>query len=182
MVPTPLKIKTKIVIATLRICSLPSISQTEFNSHARRKIHRLTFAPCRLELDLLRGASCCFIKTMAETTHNPVHLNASVRQEYHLENNVAFNSQSTPFRGVLRTRFFQNVNRGRGAFTVRRSLLGRLGRHRLIRESGGLQRAALAAWRRIRRAVAETSARHRAAYSFVAAGSVAISRSTRQCG
>src|SRR6202795_3090820 len=184
MAPTPLKIRMKIVVTTLRIFSLPSISisQTEFNSHARRKIHRLTFAPCRLELDLLCCASCCFIKTMAETTHNPVHLNASVRQEYHLENNVAFNSQSTPFRGVLRTRFFQNVNRGRGAFTVRRSLLGRLGRHRLIRESGGLQRAALAAWRRIRRAVAETSARHRAAYSFVAAGSVAISRSTRQCG
>src|SRR5467141_3254049 len=117
MVPTPLRISAKIAVATaLRIFSLPSVSQTKFNSHARREIHRLAFASCRLELDLLRCASRCLIETMAQAADNPVHLNAAVRQEYHLQYNVAFDFQATPFRGVLRMRFFQNVNRRRGAF------------------------------------------------------------------
>src|SRR5207245_8326714 len=60
-------------------------------------------------------------------------------------------------------------------------LLGRFGCHRLVREPRGLQRAALgAAWRRIRNAVSETRARHRAADSFIAAGAVPVSRSARQ--
>src|ERR1700687_5774807 len=78
MAPTPLKIRMKIVVTTLRIFSLPSISQTEFNSHARREIHRLTFAPCRLELDLLRCASCCFIETVAQPAYDRGHLDAAV--------------------------------------------------------------------------------------------------------
>src|SRR5258707_5564498 len=92
MVPTPLKIRTKIVVATLRIFSLPSVSQTEFNSHARREIHSLTFPFCGLELDLLRRASCRFIETMAQTAYHPVYLNAAVCQEYHLKDNVTFYS------------------------------------------------------------------------------------------
>src|ERR1700674_867419 len=180
MAPTPLKIRTKIVVVILRIFSLPSVSQTEFNSHARREIHRLAFASRRLELDLLRCASRCFIETVAQTTYHSVHLDAAVRQEYHIENHVTFYFQTTPFRGVLRTRLLQDVNSRRGAFG-RRFLLGRLG-DRLIREAGGLQRAALGAWRRIRRAVTEPGARHRAADSFIAAGAVAVSRPTRQSG
>src|SRR6266851_5287924 len=161
MAPSPLKIRTKIAVAILRIFSLPSVSQTEFNAHARRKVHWLTFASCRLELDVLRCASCCFIEPMAQTAYNPVHLHAAVREEYHLENNVAFNSQSTPFRGVLRTRFFQYVNRRRGTVAGRRFLFRRLGRDRLIREAGVC---------------------HCAANSFIATSAVAVSRSTRQCG
>src|SRR5713226_847851 len=183
MAPSPPKIRTKIVVATLRIFSLPSVSQTEFNAHARREIHRLAFASCRLELDLLRCASCCFIETVAQAAYNPVHLNAAVRQEHHLDNNIPFYFQTTPFRGVLRTWLVQDVNRRRGAFAGRRFFLWRLGRDRLVREAGGLQCAALAAaWRRNRRAVTEAGARHGAANSFVAAGAVAVSRSTRQCG
>src|SRR5260370_35597610 len=91
-VPSPLKTSTKIVVATLRIFALPSISQTEFNSPARREIHSLTFPFCGLELDLLRRASCRFIKTMAQTAYHPVYLNAAVRQEYHLKDNVTFYS------------------------------------------------------------------------------------------
>src|SRR5467141_4635779 len=178
---SPLKIRMKIVVTTLRIFSLPSISQTEFNSDASREIHWLTFAPCRLELDLLRCASCCFIETVAQTAYNSVHLDAAVRQEHHLDDNVTFYFQTTPFRGVLRMRFFQDVNRGGGAFG-RRFLLGCLGRDRLIREAGGLQPAALGSWRRIRRAVTQARARHCAATSLIAAGAVAVSRSTRQCG
>src|SRR6202140_5382583 len=181
MVPTPLKVTTKIVVATLRIFSLPSVSQTEFNSHARRKIHRLAFTSRRLELDLLRCASRCFIETVAQTTYHSGHLDAAVRQEYHIENHVTFYFQPTPFRGVLRTRFLQDVNSRRGAFAARRFLLRRLGGC-LIREAGGLQRAALGAWRRVRRAVTEPGARHRAADSFIAAGAVAVSRPTRQSG
>src|SRR5882762_8526434 len=180
MVPTPLKIRTKIVVATLRIFSLPSVSQTEFNSHASREIHRLALASRRLELDLLRGASRCFIETVAQTTYHSVYLDAAVRQEYHIENHVTFYFQAAPFRGVLRTRLLQDVHSRRGAFG-RRFLLRRL-RDGLIREAGGLQRAALGAWRRIRRAVTEPRARHRAADSFVAAGAVAVSRPTRQSG
>src|SRR5216684_3793686 len=152
-VPSPLKIRTKIVVATLRIFSLPSVSQTEFNSHARREIHRLALASCRLEPDLLRRASCCFIEPVAQTAYDSVHLDGAVREEYHLENDVTFYFQTTPFRGVLGTWFFQDVNRRRGAFAGRRFLLWRLGRDRLIREAGGLQCAALAAaWWRNRRA------------------------------
>src|SRR6266852_1627491 len=183
MAPSPPKIRTKIVVATLRIFSLPSVSQTEFNSHARRKIHRLAVASCWLELDLLRCACCCFIETMPQTAYNPIHLNAAVRQEYHLENDVTFYPQTTPFRGVLRMRFVQDINRRRRAFAGRRFLLRRFGRYRLIREAGGLQCAPLAAaWRRNRYAVSEARARHRAANSFIAAGPVAVSRSTRQGG
>src|SRR5467141_4117715 len=160
MVPTPLKIRTKIVVATLRIFSLPSVSQTEFNSYASREIHRLAFASRRLELDLLRRASRCFIENVAQTTYHSVHLDAAVRQEYHIENHVTFYFQTTPFRGVLRTRLLQDVNSRRGAFAARRFLLRRLG-DCLIREAGGLQRAA---------------------DSFVAAGAIAVSRTTRQSG
>src|SRR5207302_5272405 len=106
----------------------------------------------------------------------------AVRQEYHIENHVTFYFQTTPFRGVLRTRLLQDVNSRRGAFDARRFLLRRLGGC-LIGEPGGLQHAALGgAWRRIRRAVTEPCARHRAADSFFAAGAVAVSRPTRQSG
>src|SRR6266568_3588800 len=113
----------------------PSVSQTEFNSHARREIHRLTLAFCRLEFDLLRCASCCFIQTVAQTAYHAVHLNAAAREEYHLENNVTFDLQSTPFRGVLRTWFVQDVNRRCSTFGGRGSLLGRFGWDRRSRRS-----------------------------------------------
>src|SRR6267154_864441 len=137
MALTPLKIRTKIVVATLRIFSLPSVSQTEFNSHASREIHRLAFAPRRLELDLLRRARRRFIETVAQTTYHAVHLDAAVRQEYHIENHVTFYFQSTPFRCVLRTRLLQDVNSRRSSLADRRFLLRCLG-GRLIPEAGGL--------------------------------------------
>src|SRR6266478_4607950 len=181
--PSPLKIRTKIVVATLRIFSLPSVSQTEFNSHARGEIHKLAFPFCGLEFDLLRRASRCFIETMAQTAYHPVHLNAAVCQEYHLKNNVTFYLQTTPLCRVLRMRFFQYVNRRRGAFAGRRFLLRRFrGSHRLIREAGGLQRAALGGWWRNRRAIAKAGARYRASNSFGSARAVAVPRSTRQRG
>src|SRR5258708_38576555 len=99
MVPSPLKISMKIDVATLRIFFLPSISHTEFNSHARRKIHGLAFASCRLELDVLRCAGRCFVETVAQTAYDAVHLNAAVRQEHHLENNITFDLPTTSFRG-----------------------------------------------------------------------------------
>src|SRR5436853_5342747 len=138
MAPTPLKIRTKIVVATLRIFSLPSVSQTEFNSHASREIHRLAFASRRLELDLLRRASCCIIETVAQATYHSVYLDTAVRKKHHIENNVAFYFQTTSFRGVLRTRLVQDVNRRGGVFVGRRFLLWRADRGRLIREAGGL--------------------------------------------
>src|SRR5260370_5538141 len=129
MPPSPLKIRTKIAVPALRMFSLPSVSQKEFNAHARWKVHWLTFASRRLELDALRGASCCFIEAVAQTAYHPVYLHGAVRQEHDLENDVAFNSQATPFRRVLRMRFVQDVNRRRGALTGRRFLFRRLGRH-----------------------------------------------------
>src|SRR5712692_7990377 len=156
MAPTPLKIRTKILVATLRIFSLPSVSQTEFNSHASRKIHWLALAFCRLELDLLCCTSCCFIETVAQTAYDSVYLNSAVCQEYHFQNNVTFYFQTASFRGVLRTWFIQDVDRRCGSFAGRRFLLGRLSRHCLIRETCALQRSALAAaCRRIRYAVSE---------------------------
>ena len=44
----------------------PSVGQTEFNPHARRKIHRLAFAFCRFELDLLRRSHRRFIEAVAQ--------------------------------------------------------------------------------------------------------------------
>src|SRR6266568_1200778 len=183
MVPRPLKIRTKILVATLRIFSLPSVSQTELNSHASRKIHRLALAFCGLELDLLCCASCCFIETVAQTAYHPVHLNGAVCQEYHFEHHVTFYFQAASFRGVLRTWFIQDVNRRCRSFAGRRLLLGRLGRHCLIRETGALQRSALAAaWWRIRNAVSEARACHCASNSFIAPRPIAVSRTTRQSG
>src|SRR5437016_6537756 len=180
MVPSPPQIRTKIAVATLRIFSPPSVSQTEFNSHTSREIHRLAIAFRRLELDLLCRASCCFIKTVAQTTYHPVHLDAAVRKEDHIENNVAFYFQTTPFRGVLRTRFVEDANRRRGVFAGRRFLLRCVGHGRLIHEARGLQCAAPGAGRRNRRAITEAGARHRAANSFIAAGAVAVAKPTRQ--
>src|SRR5260370_5073504 len=182
-VPSPLKIRTKIVVAALRIFSLPSVSQTEFNSHARGEIHRLTLPFCGLEFNLLRSSSRCVIQTMAQPAYHPVHLNAAVCQEYHLKNNVTFYLQTTPLCRVLRMWFLQYVNRRRGAFAGRRFLLGRFGgSHCLIREACGLQRSALGGWWRNCRAVAKACARYCAANSFVPTGAVAVSRSTRQRG
>src|SRR6266536_2151452 len=75
--PSPLNARTRTVVAALRIFSLPSIRQTEFNPHARRKIHRLAFAPCRLEFNLLRRASLVFIDTTAPNTHDAAHLDGA---------------------------------------------------------------------------------------------------------
>src|SRR5260370_36971825 len=101
MVPSPLKIRTKIVVTTLRIFSLPSVCQAEFNSHARREIHRLAFASCRLELDLLRGASRCFIKAVAQAASDSVHLDGAVCQNNHLGSNLTAYFQTNPIFGVL---------------------------------------------------------------------------------
>jgi len=76
--------------------------------------------------------------------------------------------------------FSQDVNSRRGASPIDAFLLRRLGGC-LIREAGGLQRAALGAWRRIRRAVTNQCS-PRAADSFVAAGAVAVSRPPGKAG
>src|SRR2546428_12286263 len=55
--PSPLNARTRTVVAALRIFSLPSVRQTEFNPHARRKIHRLGFALWRLGFYFFRRAS-----------------------------------------------------------------------------------------------------------------------------
>src|SRR5260370_18177611 len=129
----------------------PSVSQTKLNSHARREIHRVTLAFCRLEFDLLRRASCCFIQTVAQTAYHAVHLNAAAREEYHLENNVTFNLQTTPFRGVLRTWLVQGLNRRWDVFGGRRSLLGRFGLGCLVPEARAFHWARLRApWRWLR--------------------------------
>src|ERR1700740_3116322 len=138
MVPSPLKIRKKLNITALRIFSLPSVSQTEFNSNTRREIHRLAIALCRLELDLLRRASRRFIETMTETAYHPVHLNAPICQEDHLENDVAFNLQTTPLGRVLWMWFVQDVNRRCCALARRCFLLGRFSSDRLVREARAL--------------------------------------------
>src|SRR5207244_4063389 len=108
------------------------------------------------------------------------HLDAAAGKKYHIENNVAFNLQATPFCGVLWTRFVQDVNRRRGVFARRRFLFWRCAGDVLIRKASGLQRGALGAWRWVRRAIAEAGARHGAANSFIAARAVSVSRSPSQ--
>src|ERR1700687_6125815 len=78
MAPTPLKIRTKIVVVILRIFFLPSVSQTEFNSHARRKIHRLAITFCRLELNLLGRMGRTLIEAVPDPAKDAVHLDRAV--------------------------------------------------------------------------------------------------------
>ena len=119
---------------------------------------------------------------MTQTANDPVNLNAPVCQKYHIDDNVTFNLQAAPFRRVLRTRFFQNVHRRRGAFGARRSFLGRFRGYGLVREAAGLHRAGLLAGRRSCGSIAEACACHRPANSFSASGAVTVAISAREGG
>src|SRR5260370_16998038 len=98
-------IRTKIVIAALRIFSLPSVCQTEFNSHARRKIHWLALASRRFELDLLCCPSCRFIETVAQAAHHPAYLDGAVCQEYHFQHDLTLHLHPPPSSVLTRTSF-----------------------------------------------------------------------------
>src|SRR5215469_5034762 len=181
-VPNPLSNTPHTTTAPLCMFSLPSVGQAELNSHACREIDWLALALCRFELDLLRRPLGGLIESMTQTADDPLYLNAPVREKDHVQNYVAFDFQTAPFRSILRMQFFQNVYRRGGAFVVRRFFLRRFGYYRFIREAALMNGAFFRrAWGRIRNSVAETRARHGAANSFGASRAVTIAVSTGQC-
>src|SRR5216684_5046120 len=126
VVPNPLDISPSMIAASLRISLSPSVGQAELNPHAGRRIHRLAVPLCRLELDFLRGLDRGLIEAVAESADNAIDLNGTVRQKYQIEDHVPLDSQTAPFRGVLRTRFGHNVDHRSRGVGGRSSLLRRL--------------------------------------------------------
>src|SRR6516162_10043787 len=104
--------KNKSAKTNLRILLLPSVGQTKFNANASRVVHRLALAQSRLEFDLLRGLRSRLIESVSQTVHHAVYLHMSAGQKDHVQRDVAFQFQATPFGGVLRFRFVQDGNRG----------------------------------------------------------------------
>ena len=118
---------------------------------------------------------------MTQAAKDPVYLNAPIRQKDHVQNYVAFDFKTAPFRRIDRMRFFQNVHRRCGVFAARDFFLGRFRDYGFIREAALMNRALFRAGGRIRNSVAETRARHGAANSFVSSRAVAVAGSTGQC-
>src|SRR5713226_10719102 len=175
VVPNPLDISPSMMAASLRISLSPSVGQSELNPHAGRRIHRLAVPLFRLELDFLRGLDRGLIEAVAESADNAIDLNGTVRQKYQIEDHVPLDSQATPFRGVLRTRFVHNVNHGSRGVGGRSSLLRSVCRDSCIGKSRALHRAMLAsARRRIRYAISKTGAGDRAADALVPSGAISV--------
>src|SRR5689334_20226088 len=87
-----------------------SVGQTEFNANASRVIDCLALAQGRLELDLLRGPGRGLIQSMPQTADDSIYLYVAACRKNHIQNNVAFQLQTTPFRCVLGTRLVQDDN------------------------------------------------------------------------
>src|SRR5215471_2045347 len=159
-----------------------SVGQTEFNANASRVVHRLALAQGRLELDLLRGPGRGFIQSMSQTADDSIYLYVAAGCENHIQDNVTFQLQTTPFRGVLGPRLVQDDN-SRVRRTLVAFLLGSLGHRRaLVGKSAGLHRPAAtltaALWGH-GRTVAKPGASDGPADALLAAGSVSIARAVR---
>src|ERR1700724_666930 len=151
MVPSPLDASTRMaVIDTLRIFSLPSVGQAQLNPHAGRKIDRLAVPLCRFKLNLLCCADGGLVESMAQSAHHMVDLHGTVRQEHHVDDHVAFQLQTAPFRGVLRTRLVQDVHRPTSGLRGSCFLLRNVRYRALVGKTRVLHRSALPARRRIR--------------------------------
>src|SRR5262249_9735268 len=74
-----------------------SVGQTEFNANASRVVHRLALAQSWLEFDLLRGAGRGFIQSVSQAADDSIYLYMAARQKNHIQNDVAFQLQTTPF-------------------------------------------------------------------------------------
>src|SRR5713226_326773 len=148
VVPNPLDISPSMIATSLCISLSPSVGPAELNPHSSPIIHRLAVPLCRLELDFLRGFDRGLIEAVAQSADNAIDLNGTVRQKYQIEDHVPLDSQATPFRGVLRTRFVHNVNHGSRGVGGRSSLLRSVCRDGCIGKSRALHRAMLASARR----------------------------------
>src|SRR5262245_31059270 len=103
----------------------------------------------------------------------------AARQKNHIQNDVAFQLQTTPFCCVLGTRLIQDDNSGICRAVVAGFLLWSFRRcGALVGKAASLHRSAAfaAALRRHGRTVSETCAGHRSADALVAARSVPVTR------
>src|SRR5260370_14736158 len=181
VVPNPLDISPSMIAASLRISLSPSVGQAELNPHAGRRIHRLAVPVCRRERDFLRGSGRRLIEAVAESDDNAIDLNGTVGQKYQIEDHVPLDSQTAPFRGVLRTRFGHNVDHRSRGVGGRGSLLRSVCRDSRVGKSGALHCAMFAAARRrIRYAIAQTGARVRASDALVPSGAISVPGTARQ--
>src|SRR5512140_3026818 len=102
--------------------------QLKHNMYRRGHIAGLSIALCRLESNLLRGDGGSFVESMAKPSDDLQHLDSSTRLEDNLQVNFTLDLQAARFRGVLRLRFFQDLNRNqsrRSAFCRRREFPSR---------------------------------------------------------
>src|ERR1700731_979698 len=186
LLPIPLDTSTRIAVASLRISllspQLTSVSQPELDAHASGKIHRLAISLGRFKFYLLSCPYRGLIETMAQPADDSVHLDRAVRLEDQVEYHVTLESKITPFRGVLRARFVQNVNHGgrriaRCCFLFR-GVIGHAG----ISKAAALHHTVFAApaRRRIGYAISEASTRDRATDAFAAARTISVPITARQ--
>src|SRR5580704_4020252 len=159
----------------------PSVGQPELNPYSGRKIHRFTLALCRLEFDLLCSFDGGFVEAVSQAADHAVHLDAAVREEHQIQNHVSFNSQTTPFRGVLGAGLVQNNNRSICG-TTGCLLLGCIRRRRTgVSEVTRYHRAGLlTSCGRDGRSISETGAGYRALDAFLTAGAISVAFTTGQ--
>src|SRR5271157_995690 len=161
----------------------PSVGQPELNPYAGRIIHRFTLTQRRFEFDLLCRSHRRLVEAVPQAAYDSIDLDTPVGQEYHINNDVAFNLQTTPFRGVLWPRFVQYVRSVIRRSACHRLLLRRFrGRRRDIAESSGNYRPLLstATYGWYGRPISESRACHRSADPFFSSGAIPVAFATRE--
>src|SRR5581483_5265446 len=99
-----------------------SKSQLEYDVNYGRKIDRMAILNGRLEANLLSRSDRRFVQSVPQSFGHALNLYLPTRQEDHIHQNFALDSQASSFIRVLRLRLGQEFNRRR---------LRRLGRCRL---------------------------------------------------
>src|SRR5882672_12003746 len=120
---------------------------------------------------------------MTQAADYAIDYDFAVCEEYHVENDIAFQFQRTTVGGVFRFWFIQNRNRSIRGPCVDCFFLWRFYGNRLVAKTAGLNVAFLtAALRRNGCAVSKAGACDGPTNSLVTASTVSVTRSARQTG
>lgn len=77
------------------------------------KVGRLAILESGLELDFLRGLNRCFIESMAQSLHNSLDANLTIRGKQNFQQNFAFDFEASPFFSVNRAGLESDLGRYR---------------------------------------------------------------------
>src|SRR5260370_25148388 len=146
-------------------------------------MHGLGISLGRFEFYLLSCPLRGLIEAMAKPTHDSVHLDRAVSLEDHVEYHVTLEPKTTPFRGVLRMRFVQNINRGGRRIARCRLLFRCVIGHAGISKPAALHHSMLATAprRRLCYAISESGTRDRPTDALAAARTISVPITPRQC-